>query len=114
MLICDTKYAYEAPNTVSPSGFSYILYLSFFFDSKIENEFSVLEMIMMPCAMLHQKLLFIKIFQGEINTLSIVFLATTQLGVRGKIGPTIGSRSTTTVCDNASLSLPFPKNLYFY
>lgn len=73
MLICDTKYAYKAPNTVSPSGFSCILYLSFFFDSKIENEVSVLEMIMMPCAVLHQKLLFIKIFQGEINTLNTVF-----------------------------------------
>lgn len=53
MLICDTKYAYQAPNTVSPSGFSHIPYLSFFFDSKIENEFSVLEMIMVPCAGLH-------------------------------------------------------------
>lgn len=40
-------------------------------------------------------------------------LATTQLGVKGKIGPTIGSRSTTAVWDNAALSLPFPKILYF-
>lgn len=43
MLISDTKYACSAPNIVSPSGFTCILYLSFRFDREIENEFSALE-----------------------------------------------------------------------
>ena len=81
---------------VSPSGFSCILYLSFFFDSIIENEFSVLEMIMMPCAVPHQKRFLIKIFQGEINTLYSI-LAVTWLAIKGKVGPTTGSRTTTAV-----------------
>lgn len=111
MLICDTKYAYEAPNTVSPSGFSCILYLSFIFDSKIENEFSVRNG---NDAMYHasSEIDLYKNLPGWNKHLKYCILATTQLGVKGKTGPMIGSRSTTAVWNNTALSLSFQRPFF--
>lgn len=104
MLICDTKYACPAPNASSPSGFSCILYLSFFFDSKIENDLPVLEMITVPCAEFYKKLFFIEIFH-EVNTFTTTFLLWQDSEYKSKSRPGLPSLLCVRYWPDTSISL---------